>query len=134
MFKYLIENMSNIFWENKCEKYKSHNFKFKQKYSFKEREELSKLTQNRIPVLIEYVLPDIDISNNSRYNYIKYAINPNMTIGKFIINFKKEYNIYSLQPIITIIGNTIPDISDTFEKIYRKFADDDGFLYILLVK
>jgi GABA(A) receptor-associated protein len=107
-------------------------YKFQQKYTYTERlyesSQIKKKYVNRIPIIIEkdiiaYNIPSIDKS--------KYLAPTNMTLGEFMIILRKKLNVRPEETIFFIIENTIQPTSHTIETIYNKFADDDGFLYII---
>lgn len=107
------------------------NYEFKLVHSFEKRlEESTKIKSNnpnKIPIVIEK-------SDNSSINNIdrhKFIIPKEFTVGQFIYTIRQQIKLNEYQALFLFVNNTmIPPCSETFETIYEKHADKDGFLYV----
>ncbi len=71
----------------------------------------------------ETVLPEI-VKN-------KYLIPTNITIGQLIYVIRKRIKLPSEAALFIFVNNSImPAVSETLGEVYKKYASDDGFLYI----
>ena len=84
--------------------------------------------KNKIPVVVEKnnklaINPDIDKS--------KYLVPYDLSFGEFLQVIRKRTKIDSNQALFAFIENKLPCTNDIMINIYRNYADDDGFLYII---
>lgn len=108
-----------------------YDYEFKMTYSFdKRKEESSKLLikyNNKYPIILEKA----DTSLLPISNKKKYLLPSNLTIGQFILIIRKQIKLESSNAIFLFVDNNIiPQTIETIEKLYSKYADKDGFLYI----
>jgi len=108
-----------------------YDYEFKMTYPFdKRKEESSKLLikyNNKYPIILEKA----DTSLLPISNKKKYLLPSNLTIGQFILIIRKQIKLESSNAIFLFVDNNIiPQTIETIEKLYSKYADKDGFLYI----
>jgi hypothetical protein len=53
-----------------------------------------------------------------------------MTLGEFVLLFRKKYNLDASESIVSFVKDTIPKMDKTMKDLYTHYKDDDYFLYI----
>ena len=80
---------------------------------------------NRVPVLIER-----GTNESPQIDKNKFLVPKNITVAEFMSIIRERVKLSSSQAIFLLINNTIPKATDDMDLIYRKFKNEDGFLYI----
>lgn len=108
--------------------------------SFKEKNPLSKrlsmsknisekYSGNKIGIILSTPSKDLEIQKD------KYITDSSIQISQFMMMIKKFVILKPDEAIFLFVGNdTIPASTELLSNIYQKFKDEDGFLYITLVK
>lgn len=105
--------------------------KFQSKYSFDQRKsESSRIIEkypDKIPIICEKYEKD-----KSSYNIDKnkFLAGGDLTMGQFIYVIRKRIKMKPSEGLYLFIDNTLIPNSDLLSNIYKKFKDDDGFLYM----
>ena len=106
-------------------------YSIKVKYSFEDRlsksRELKSKYPDRIPIILERSrsspIPD---AIKSRFMILK-----DLTVGQLILMIRRDIKIDQHKAIFIYVNNEhIPHTSNTIDDIYKRYSDDDGFLYI----
>ena len=107
---------------------------FKNRFDFNKRKaescRIKKKYKDRLPVIVE-------ISEDSKDLVIdkhKYLCPKNLTCGQLIHVIRKRIDIKSSEALYMFCNNELPEASKLVSQLYQKFADDDGFLYIIISK
>lgn len=105
---------------------------FKEKHDFeKRREECNRILDkynDRLPIICERskyntrLLPDIDKT--------KYLVPMDLSVSQFMYIIRKRLQLAAEISIYFSINGSVPASSDMLSKLYDKYKDPDGFLYI----
>lgn len=121
---------------NYTKEYPSTEYSFKARYPYIKRLEeaennLKKYKNEKIPVIIETDgnLELGRIKNN------KYIIPKELTVGHMMVILKEKIlEIDEKNSILIYVGSSkileIPKSSETIERLYEKYQDEDKFLYL----
>jgi GABA(A) receptor-associated protein len=107
---------------------------FKKKYPFHER--INESTN----ILLSYPdkVPVICEKDNRVQNYNitkkKYLVHKDITVGQFMFIIRKQLETNNMNNggfgLFIFTNGTIPSIVETMGNVYKKYKDDDGYLYI----
>lgn len=111
-------------------KFIKSGFDFKMKYTYDDRKKKSsdmiKKYPDKVCVILEKgdnTVQDLDTS--------QFVLNKNVTVGHLIYMIREGINIAQYDSIyIFIEKGYIPISSDNIGRLYDKYADQDGFLYM----
>ena len=93
----------------------------------KESEDIKDKNPNSIPVICEKA-PKSKIKEIDK---TKFLIKKTLTLQQFISILKKKLDLTSNDAIFLLVKEKYALAeNETFEKIYDKYKDEDGFLYI----
>jgi hypothetical protein len=100
--------------------------RYTDKISFEERqkgsEELLTKYKTRKPIII--------YDDHTKITY-KFLLSDDHAISFLLINLKKRMKVNKFDSIFLFINkNTIPCPTDNILSLYKKFKDEDGYLYI----
>ena len=99
---------------------------FKSLFSLEKRRELSnrilKKYRDKIPIIIQ--------SKNIKCRKYKFLVHKNDEFSFFLLILRKFIEIHPDEALYTFINNTIPVNSETIGSIYKKYVEEDGFLYV----
>jgi GABA(A) receptor-associated protein len=104
---------------------------FKAEHSLEKRKEVADKIRakypDRIPVIVEKApksdAPDIDKK--------KFLVPQDITVSKFVYEIRKHMSKLNPEKAIFLFVNDIlPPSSELMSRIYEKYKDEDGFLYI----
>ena len=104
---------------------------FKKKNTFSKRSNesarIKKKYPDRTPIIVTVGkdLPPLDKS--------KYLVPQDLTVGEFQYVIRKRIQLTPEKAIFFFINNSLVPISRTVREIYNDYADEDGFLYILIM-
>merc|ERR1711879_242226 len=105
--------------------------KFRSGKSFEERKELSgrilEKYSDRVPVIVEKYnstepLPDLEKS--------KFLAPSVLLVGQFVHQIRSRIELSADQSLFVFCQDTIPNTTQTMGEVYKRFKDDDGFLYM----
>jgi len=99
---------------------------FKSSYSLEKRKELS----NKIFTKYKDKIPIIIQSKNIKCKKIKFLIHKHDEFSFFFLILRKFIEIQPDDALFTFINDTIPVNSESIGSIYKKYKDEDGFLYV----
>jgi GABA(A) receptor-associated protein len=120
------------YWVNSTPVYPTSGFQFKMQHTFEKRlDESTRLKQkhpDKVPIILEkggdMSLPSID-----RH---KFLMQRNITVGQFIFIIRSKTKLDHTQALFLIVDiNHIPSTAMTIGELFDKYADKDGFLYII---
>lgn len=105
---------------------------FKSQHPFEKRKAEAKRIllkyPNRIPVISEK-LPGSNIADIDKK---KYLVPADLTVGQFIYVIRKRIELAQEEAIYVFVGkNHQVKTADLMSEIYKQYADEDGFLYIM---
>jgi GABA(A) receptor-associated protein len=99
---------------------------FKSSFSLEKRKELS----NKIFTKYKDKIPIIIQSKNIKCKKIKFLVHKHDDFSFFLLILRKFIEIQPDDALFTFINDTIPVNSESVGSIYKKFKDEDGFLYV----
>jgi GABA(A) receptor-associated protein len=106
------------------------NTLFKTKNNLEKRKQLSenfkKSYPKKIPIIVES--KDIVLTKN------KFLTDGDQSISLFMSTLRKFLTLKKDEAVFLFINNTLPSQSESLSSIYKKFGDEDGFLYCQLSK
>lgn len=110
----------------------STDHEFKMLYSFERRKRESDKIFQEYPNTLPLILEKSDKSTITDIQKHKFLVPKSMTIGQFIFSLRKMMKINQADGLYLFVNNYfIPKTSSTFEEVYKKYKDKDGFLYII---
>ena len=122
-FKYLLGGQPQV---------SSSDHEFKLLYSFERRKRESDKIFQEYPNTLPVILGKSDRSTITDINKHKFLVPKEMTIGQFIFSLRKMIDMNPADGLFLFINNSVlPQTSSTFDEIYKKYKDRDGFLYII---
>lgn len=118
-------------WDNNEKKPSST---FRNSFTFNDRitESTRIITKypDRVPVICEKGLgkdnPDIDKN--------KYLVPLDFTIGNFLVVIRKRIKLQDFEALFLMVNGSILPISTSFNEIYNRYKDSDGYLYMTYTK
>ena len=100
---------------------------FTKEMRIKDSEDIRNKNPNSIPVICEKA-PNSKIKELAKS---KYLLKKSLNLSQFKEILRKKLEIDSTSALFLLVKGKITLVeNDTFDKIYDKFKDDDGFLYI----
>lgn len=106
--------------------------KFKQQYSFFNRQQECKNILNKYPDRIPVICERSDLAS-SDCPYIdkkKYLVPRDLTVGQFLYVIRNRLKISQEKALYLFINGTIPTASYTMNYIYDVCKEGDGYLYV----
>lgn len=100
---------------------------FKDKYTFKQRQDEATQILSKYPDKIPIICETYNIDNKYKK---KYLVPCELTIGQFMYVLRKKMSILPEQAIFLFINNKLIPINAIIGEIYNVNKDSDGFLYI----
>jgi GABA(A) receptor-associated protein len=79
--------------------------------------------KDRIPLIVDASFP---LTKN------KFLVPIYITISEFMYIIRKQCKLQPEKSLFIFINNTIPVGSDLISKIYDEYANEDGFLYVVI--
>ena len=93
----------------------------------KESEDIREKNPNSIPVICEKA-PHSKIKEIEK---TKFLIKKNFTLSQFISIIRKKLNLNDTDALFLLVKGKYTLVeNETFDQIYNKYKDEDGFLYI----
>ncbi len=125
MWKYLLNNDSDM---------SKSNFEYKMIHSYDQRKLESTHIRTKypkyLPVILEKGKKSADLSLPDLQKN-KFLIPVDLTVGQFIMSLRKQLKMNNSQTVFLFVNNyIIPQISTSFLDVYKKYSDNDGFLYV----
>lgn len=106
-------------------------WKFKEELSFDERKaESTKIHAkygDRIPVIVQKAAR----SNIPSIDKLKFLVPSDITVAQFMWIIRKRIQLAPEKAIFLFVGKVLPQSSANMGSIYKQYADEDGFLYIV---
>ena len=104
---------------------------FKKDFKFEERkkeaERIKEKYSDKIPIIVEKSIKS-DIANIDKK---KYLVPNDITVGQFVYIIRKRIELSPEKAVFIFLNNnTIPPTSALLSDLFKKYADDDGFLYL----
>lgn len=106
------------------------NIEFKNKYSLEQRKEESYSMLIKYPDRIPIICNKYYDSKMNDMDKKKFLVPINLSIAEFIFVIRKRLRISYEQSIYFIINDFIPSNNEIMYNLYKKFSDEDGFLYV----
>ena len=119
---------------------------FRKRFKFEERKEitnkiLSKYDE-KCPIYLSF---DSQLNLKSLKNYNRYIVTSNLTLSQFLLIVKKKINIDATESLTLFIeiydknnsnmkDSIIAPLSSSINSVYNINKNDDGFLYMRLIK
>lgn len=120
----------------------------KRKYSLDERKDITRKIlekyEDKCPI---YLSLDKEILSNInpifKKNVNRYIVTSNLTMTQFLSVLRKKINFSQNESLTLfieiyndkkIINSVLAPLSSTVETIYNNYKDEDGFLYLKVVK
>lgn len=111
-------------------KFMKTGFEFKMKHTFDVRKKKSNDIITKYPDKVCVILENGD-NTIPELNNSQFLLDRNVTIGQLLYILRKRAQIEQYDSIYLFIENGyIPISSDKIGKIYDKYVDADGFLYM----
>jgi hypothetical protein len=119
---------------------------FRKRFKFEERKEITDKIlgkyEEKCPLYLSF---DSQLNLKSLKNYNRYIVTNNLTLSQFLMIVKKKINFDSTESLTLFIeiydknSSNIKDtivapLSSSIASIYDMNKNDDGFLYMRLVK
>jgi len=83
---------------------------------------------DRVPVIVERA-PKTTVPLIDRKKFLAPG---DITVAKFISEIRKHIELSSDKSIFIFVGNNqMPPSASVMSQIYEKYADEDGFLYVM---
>lgn len=107
-------------------------FEFKMAHTFEKRKAEATRLRTEYPLQYPIILEKADRSMLQSIDKKKYLLPGELTVGQFLHYIRKQIKLEASQAIFLFIDTTvIPATSSSIEDIYKKYADKDGYLYII---
>lgn len=84
---------------------------------------------NKIPIIIR-----TKDNSNFQLEKLKYIVPKDITIQQFHCILNKYIKNNKKQSIVLFVNNTLPINTESVGNLYNEHKDNDGFLYITLIK
>jgi hypothetical protein len=119
---------------------------FRRRFKLEERKEITNkiLTkyEEKCPIYLSF---DSQLNLKSFRNYNRYIVTNNLTLSQFLLIVKKKINVDSNETLTLFIeiydknnsnikNSILAPLSSSIASIYDLNKNDDGFLYMTLVK
>ena len=106
---------------------------YKEKYSFEERCERSKLMREKYPSKIPVVLTaekTIELKSS------QFLVSSDLSFAQFICMVRKNYttSLRSHEAIFCMVNRCLPPNTSLLSQIYQEHSEADGILYINITK
>lgn len=90
---------------------------------------------DRIPVIVN-IQPSLlrDGCHDMSIPKFKYLVPDHITVGQMLVYFRKHIQLESTTAVFMFINGTLPPVSKGIREIYEENRDNDGFLYVSLLK
>ena len=104
---------------------------FKKDFKFEERKKeagrIKEKYSDKIPIIVEKSIKS-DIANIDKK---KYLVPNDITVGQFVYIIRKRIELSPEKAVFIFLNNnTIPPTSALLSDLFKKYVDDDGFLYL----
>ena len=110
-------------------KFKSNN-KFKTNKKFYQRYEESNLTTKKYPGKVPIIINRHKLSKLSNIEKYKFLVSEDFTVGQLLFIIKKHIKLKESIDLFIYINDSLPMMSSSILKTYKKYKSNDGFLYI----
>ena len=109
------------------------NITYKQKYTFQERCERSKIMKQKYPDKIPIVLTS---EKGITLKSSQFLVSNDLTFSQFICLIRKTYasELKSHEAIFCMVNNTLPPNTAVLSQVYSSNAEPDGILYVHIKK
>ena len=110
---------------------------FKTKNTLEERKKMflefqaEPKNKNRIPVIVEFYKKDkkyFKVSDDERF--FKFLVDKYFTISQFIFLLRRKIKAEEDHGIFLLYKSITLPMEITIERVYNKYKDEDGFLYL----
>jgi GABA(A) receptor-associated protein len=107
---------------------------FKKQYPLHERLNESKKILERFPNNVPVICEKDNRVQNCNIEKRKYLIHKDITVGQFMFIIRKQLETTNRNQsgfgLFLFTKGTIPSIVEEMGNVYKKYKDDDGYLYI----
>jgi GABA(A) receptor-associated protein len=112
----------------------------------KQSEKILNLYQDKCPIYLSFdsnINLDFKEFKDNKININKYIVTADLTLGQFLTIVRKKINFTSIEAITIFIeeykndklkSTILATNSSTIGELYHKNKDEDGFLYLKVVK
>ena len=108
------------------------NFTFKLKHTFEKRLVESTRIKAKWPDRIPIIIENDQSSDLPTINKKQYIIPGNLTVGQLLYKIRLDIKLMPEKALFLFFGNNdIPPTSARLDDMYRKYQDNDGYLYIM---
>ena len=129
-------NDLNFFSKNNVETVSNNNLNwidYKIKRTFKERINESQIILKKYPEKVPVIINECSEDLKDKLKR-KMLIQKDMTVAQYMQSLRIKFNINSEESILMFINGSLPTSSTLIGYLYEKNKDNDGFLYILILK
>jgi|LakMenE18May11ns_1017448.scaffolds.fasta_scaffold9743524_3 GABA(A) receptor-associated protein len=129
-------NDIKLLWNNKAntsEKLNTQWIDYKIKKSLDERKKESKILLEKYPNKVPIIINKCDEDYTERINR-KMLIQNDFTVSQYLYSIRSKFNIKQEETLLIFINGIIPTSSTLINYLYDNHKDNDGFLYITLLK
>ena len=104
---------------------------FKKAHSQEERKNVSERIRAKYPDRVPVIINKSPDSTLPICEKVKFIVPADITLGKFMYEIRKHIELAPECAIFLFINNILPPVTAEMSDIYSKYADEDGFLYIV---
>ena len=129
-------NDLNFFSKNNVETVSNNNLNwidYKIKRTFKERLNESQIILKKYPEKVPVIINECSEDLKDKLKR-KMLIQKDMTVAQYMQSLRTKFNINSEESILMFINCSLPTSSTLIGYLYEKNKDNDGFLYISILK
>lgn len=129
-------NDLNFFSKNKVETLSNNNLNwtdYKIKKTFKERLNESQIILKKYPEKVPIIINECSEDLKDKLKR-KMLIQKDMTVVQYMQSLRTKFNINSGESILMFINGSLPTSSTLIGYLYEKNKENDGFLYISILK
>jgi GABA(A) receptor-associated protein len=96
-----------------------------------QRQEVSRRIRDKYPERIPTIVGRLNRSNIGPINKHKFLVPRDITVGALIVQIRKHVTVRPDESLFLIFGDMVPLSTATLGEMDKKYANEDGFLYII---
>lgn len=104
---------------------------FRTQYSLEKRINEAVSIKEKYPDRIPVIVEKQSGSNIPPIDKRKFLVPLDLTVGQFMIIIRKRIKIPPEQALFIFVNNILPPNSSLLSQVYRKYKEEDQFLYIM---
>lgn len=106
---------------------------YKEIKTLEQRTKESKMLYNRYPEKIPLIINECPDDYKLKLKR-KMLLPIDMTVGQFMCSIRSKYNINKDEALLIFVDKTMPKSSTFISELHKQYKDEDGFLYVSLLK